>query len=158
MAPDDRRPGEWSSTGAIPSQRADTVSRPVQSSLLDRLTDEEPGNSHEVMPTRAESVIALRIAVRHDLEWLLNTRRDLVAIDSSARGRRRSLRGQRRARALEQRAASLPALRASPDQSQAHGHLARVHQRTRTDRATFGSVSLEGGRLGRVAGPQRLCA
>ena len=91
MAPDDRRPGEWSSTGAIPSQRADTVSRPVQSSLLDRLTDEEPGNSHEVMPTRAESVIALRIAVRHDLEWLLNTRRDLVAIDDSTPEARHSL-------------------------------------------------------------------
>jgi type VI secretion system protein ImpF len=48
--------------------------RPVQQSVLDRLIDTEPYNRGEVPPTRMQSVRALKIAVRRDLEWLLNTR------------------------------------------------------------------------------------
>ncbi len=89
----ERGSGEWSGggSGMIPVQRPDTVARPVQSSLLDRLTDEDPGQRHETMPTRAESLAALRVAVRHDLDWLLNTRRDLVVVDESMVEARRSL-------------------------------------------------------------------
>jgi type VI secretion system protein ImpF len=48
--------------------------RPVQQSVLDRLIDDDPEKLHEVPPTRAQSVRALKAAVRRDLEWLLNTR------------------------------------------------------------------------------------
>jgi type VI secretion system protein ImpF len=43
--------------------------------LLDRLTDEDPKNNHEVPLSRSRSLAALKVAVRRDLEWLLNTRR-----------------------------------------------------------------------------------
>ena len=43
--------------------------------LLDRLTDEEPKNSQEVPLSRSRSLAALKVSVRRDLEWLLNTRR-----------------------------------------------------------------------------------
>jgi type VI secretion system protein ImpF len=48
--------------------------RPVQQSVVDRLIDEDPGKIHEMPPTRAQSIRALKAAVRRDLEWLLNTR------------------------------------------------------------------------------------
>jgi type VI secretion system protein ImpF len=48
--------------------------RPVQQSVLDRLIDEDPGKVHEMPPTRAQSIRALKAVVRRDLEWLLNTR------------------------------------------------------------------------------------
>ncbi len=44
-------------------------------SVLDRLIDTEPANSYEAPMTRAESVRAVKTALRRDLEWLLNTRR-----------------------------------------------------------------------------------
>ena len=92
MPADDRgRSSDWSGTGAIRSGDSDAVARPVQMSLLDRLTDDAPGNTREKMPTRAESVVALRVAVRHDLEWLLNSRRDLVTIDEGMPEAHRSL-------------------------------------------------------------------
>jgi len=53
----------------------------VTLSVLDRLIDEDPRNSHEAQPTRAQSVRRLKEAVRRDLEWLLNTRRVAVAPD-----------------------------------------------------------------------------
>ena len=43
--------------------------------LLDRLTDEDPKNSQEVPLSRSRSLAALKVSVRRDLEWLLNTRR-----------------------------------------------------------------------------------
>lgn len=49
--------------------------RTVQQSVLDRLVDHEPSNQAESPMSRAESVHALREAVRRDLEALLNTRR-----------------------------------------------------------------------------------
>ena len=92
MAAGDRSGGgSWSGTGAIRVPNVDGATRPVQSSLLDRLTDDQPGLTREIMPTRAESVIALRVAVRHDLEWLLNSRRDLVTIDDGMPEARKSL-------------------------------------------------------------------
>ena len=43
--------------------------------LLDRLTDEDPKRREEVPLSRSKSLAALKVAVRRDLEWLLNTRR-----------------------------------------------------------------------------------
>lgn len=48
-------------------------------SVLDRLIDIEPRDSYELPLTRAQSVRAIKSAVRRDLEWLLNARR--VAVD-----------------------------------------------------------------------------
>jgi type VI secretion system protein ImpF len=83
--------GSWSGTGSIRAQTGEATARPVQASLLDRLTELDPGATRESQPTRAESVIALRAAVKHDLEWLLNSRRDLVTIDDGMPEARRSL-------------------------------------------------------------------
>src|SRR5687767_8808949 len=47
----------------------------VTQSVLDRLIDREPQNGSEAPMTRAQSVRALKAAVRRDLEWILNTRR-----------------------------------------------------------------------------------
>ena len=47
----------------------------VTPSLLDRLIDLEPRQAEDSSSTRAQSVRRLRLAVRRDLEWLLNTRR-----------------------------------------------------------------------------------
>lgn len=85
------RSGSWTRPADIGASRRDGNARPVQASLLDRLTDESPGTSREAMPTHAESVAALRAAVRHDLEWLLNTRRDIVTVDVDMVEARRSL-------------------------------------------------------------------
>ena len=46
----------------------------VVPSLLDRLLDEDPENSRDAMPTRAETVRAYRRAVQRDLEELMNAR------------------------------------------------------------------------------------
>jgi type VI secretion system protein ImpF len=43
--------------------------------LLERLTDEDPKRREEVPLSRSKSLAALKVAVRRDLEWLLNTRR-----------------------------------------------------------------------------------
>jgi type VI secretion system protein ImpF len=51
------------------------IERSVQQSLLDRLVDLDPRTSSEVPPTWTESVRQLKNSLRHDLEWLLNTRR-----------------------------------------------------------------------------------
>jgi type VI secretion system protein ImpF len=48
----------------------------VTQSVLDRLIDREPSVPAEPAPTRAQSVRQLRAALRRDLEWLLNTRRN----------------------------------------------------------------------------------
>jgi type VI secretion system protein ImpF len=47
----------------------------VTPSLLDRLIDLDPVNSSDPPSTRSQSVRQLKIALRRDLEWLLNTRR-----------------------------------------------------------------------------------
>ena len=45
--------------------------------LLDRLTDDEPNNRNEPRLPRAQVVRALKVSLRRDLEWLLNTRRNI---------------------------------------------------------------------------------
>lgn len=45
----------------------------LQPSLLDRLTDDEPGNSKESRDKRVLSIRKLRDYIRRDLAWLLNT-------------------------------------------------------------------------------------
>jgi type VI secretion system protein ImpF len=47
----------------------------VTPSVLDRLIDREPKNRSEAMPTPAQSLRAMKAALRRDLEWLMNTRR-----------------------------------------------------------------------------------
>ncbi len=47
----------------------------VTPSLLDRLIDLEPANSTDPPSTRSQSVRQLKLSLRRDLEWLLNTRR-----------------------------------------------------------------------------------
>jgi len=48
----------------------------VTQSVLDRLIDRDPANQTEPPLTRAQSVRLLRAAVRRDVEWLLNSRRN----------------------------------------------------------------------------------
>lgn len=47
----------------------------VTPGLLDRLMDLDPGSSSDPPATRNQSVRQLKISLRRDLEWLLNTRR-----------------------------------------------------------------------------------
>ncbi len=47
----------------------------VTPSLLDRLIDLDPQNSTDPPSTRSQSVRQLKLTLRRDLEWLLNTRR-----------------------------------------------------------------------------------
>lgn len=55
----------------------------VTQSLLDRLIDREPRASTDGFMTRAQSVRQLKAALRRDLEWLLNTRRNPDAAPDS---------------------------------------------------------------------------
>ncbi|GJG86581.1 type VI secretion protein [Gemmatimonadetes bacterium T265] len=74
-----------------PSARRGALERPVRPSLLDRLTDAAPHAAAERMPTRRESVEAYTQALRRDLEWLLNTRRQLADVPEGLDELRRSL-------------------------------------------------------------------
>src|SRR5664279_5710798 len=47
----------------------------VTPSLIDRLIDLDPANSSDPSSTRSQSVRQLKLTLRRDLEWLLNTRR-----------------------------------------------------------------------------------
>ena len=78
-----------SATGAW-ARRGAELDRPVQQSVLDRLVDFEPGTTSERLPTREESLAALKTSLRRDLEWLLNTRREMVDIPESLEETRRS--------------------------------------------------------------------
>jgi type VI secretion system protein ImpF len=51
------------------------IERTVQPSVLDRLTDEDPRGLTDRRMSYAESVQSFKLAVRRDLEWLLNCRR-----------------------------------------------------------------------------------
>ena len=55
----------------------------VQQGLLDRLIDLEPDNRFEVPMSRAESVRQLRLSVKRDLEWLLNSTRMPIEVPES---------------------------------------------------------------------------
>ncbi len=50
-----------------------TPSERLQPSLLDRLTDDDPGKTAESRESRVLSMSQLRAAVQRDLGWLLNT-------------------------------------------------------------------------------------
>jgi type VI secretion system protein ImpF len=54
----------------------------VTQSVLDRLIDRDPASSSEAAPTRAQSVRQLKVSLRRDLEWLLNSRRTPEAVGS----------------------------------------------------------------------------
>src|ERR1022692_61546 len=60
------------------------ISGPVTLSVLDRLIDKDPKVSMEVPLTRAQSLRELKIAIKRDLEWLLNTRRTIDPAPDSA--------------------------------------------------------------------------
>ena len=55
------------------------IERTVQPSLVDRLTDLEPGVTADAPTTREESARQFRLSVERDVEWLLNTRRTMHA-------------------------------------------------------------------------------
>ena len=48
----------------------------VTQSVIERLIDRDPDARQEASPTRSQSVRLLKISVRRDLEWLLNTRQN----------------------------------------------------------------------------------
>jgi type VI secretion system protein ImpF len=64
---------------------------PVTLSVLDRLIDREPKNSSEIPFTRAQSLRELKLSLKRDLEWLLNTRKTIDPAPDSARETVRSV-------------------------------------------------------------------
>jgi type VI secretion system protein ImpF len=64
---------------------------PVTLSVLDRLIDQDPKNRSEVPLTRAQSLRELKLALKRDLEWLLNTRKTIDPALDSARETVRSV-------------------------------------------------------------------
>src|SRR5215472_9452551 len=66
-------------------------SGPVTLSVLDRLIDDDPKQSAEAPLTRAQSLRALKGALKRDLEWLLNTRRTIDPAPDSGRETVRSV-------------------------------------------------------------------
>jgi type VI secretion system protein ImpF len=53
----------------------------ITPSVLDRLLDFDPRSSQEAPKSRSKSLSELKLSVRRDLEWLLNTRCFLVDLD-----------------------------------------------------------------------------
>lgn len=64
---------------------------PVTLSVLDRLIDKDPKTSSEIPLTRAQSLRELKLALKRDLEWLLNTRKTIEPAPGSARETVRSV-------------------------------------------------------------------
>lgn len=64
---------------------------PVTLSVLDRLIDRDPKNRSEVPFTRAQSLRELKLNLKRDLEWLLNTRKTIEPSPDSARETVRSV-------------------------------------------------------------------
>ena len=64
---------------------------PVTLSVLDRLIDRDPKTRSEVPFTRAQSLRELKLALKRDLEWLLNTRKTIDPEPDSARETIRSV-------------------------------------------------------------------
>lgn len=58
-----------------------TITERLQPSLLDRLTDHEPGNLKETREDRVIDVRRLREIIQRDLSWLLNTNNHESLID-----------------------------------------------------------------------------
>ncbi|HEX6534366.1 MAG TPA: type VI secretion system baseplate subunit TssE [Gemmatimonadaceae bacterium] len=67
------------------------LERTVQQPLLDRLIDEEPGLAGDPPITWSQSVRQLKLSLRRDLEWLLNTRRIHLEAPAAYEEVRRSL-------------------------------------------------------------------
>ena len=63
----------------------------VTVSVIERLTDRDPGVESEPPLTRAQSVRQLKASLRRDLEWLLNTRRRPDAVESEYKELEQSL-------------------------------------------------------------------
>ena len=53
----------------------------VSWSVLDRLIDNDPNESQDPPKSQSASLTELKQAVRRDLEWLLNSRRQVIDID-----------------------------------------------------------------------------
>ena len=64
---------------------------PVTLSVLDRLIDRDPKTRSEIPFTRAQSLRELRLALKRDLEWLLNTRKTIDPSPETARETVRSV-------------------------------------------------------------------
>jgi type VI secretion system protein ImpF len=64
---------------------------PVTLSVLDRLIDRDPKTRSEIPFTRAQSLRELKLALKRDLEWLLNTRKTIDPAPDSARETVRSV-------------------------------------------------------------------
>jgi type VI secretion system protein ImpF len=58
---------------------------PVTLSVLDRLIDRDPKNRSEIPYSRAQSLREMKLALKRDLEWLLNTRKTIDPSPDSAR-------------------------------------------------------------------------
>jgi type VI secretion system protein ImpF len=67
------------------------VTGPVTLSVLDRLIDRDPKNHSEIPLTRAQSLRELKLALKRDLEWLLNSRKTIDPAPDSARETVRSV-------------------------------------------------------------------
>ncbi|MBK7707904.1 MAG: type VI secretion system baseplate subunit TssE [Acidobacteria bacterium] len=63
----------------------------ITPSVLDRLLDFEPDVSREAPKSRSKSLRELKLSVRRDLEWLLNTRTVHVEIDERLEEIRKSV-------------------------------------------------------------------
>lgn len=72
------------------SNRTDHEVR-VTPSILDRLLDYDPGSSQEPPKSNITSLAELRLAVKRDLEWLLNTRHSAVKVPETLEEVNRSL-------------------------------------------------------------------
>jgi len=59
------------------------LERTAKASLLDRLIDTAPRESRDPPATTKDSVAAHRASVLRDVEWLLNTRRTMVAVPAT---------------------------------------------------------------------------
>lgn len=64
---------------------------PVTLSVLDRLIDRDPETRSEVAFTRAQSLRELKLGLKRDLEWLLNTRKTIDPAPESAQETTRSV-------------------------------------------------------------------
>lgn len=64
---------------------------PVTLSVLERLIDRDPDTRSELPLTRAQSLRELKLALKRDLEWLLNTRKTIEPAPESARETVRSV-------------------------------------------------------------------
>jgi type VI secretion system protein ImpF len=64
---------------------------PVTLSVLDRLIDRDPKTRSEIPLSRPQSLRELKVALKRDLEWLLNTRKTIDPSPDSARETVRSV-------------------------------------------------------------------